>query len=260
MADVVLEQRMTKLEEAMEELAQTVARTSASVDRLSREMREFKDEMREFKEETGANWARRDAELQAYQREWRAEFETYQRAWRAEFESHREKSEADLQAYRAEQQAMRREFNQQQGEIANKLGTLAEDLVVPSLPRILTEVVPCPGRDQVSMAVRVRRSHPTERGQSQEYDVIVSCGDYALFNETKSRLRPGDVDRLIERLEQARGYFPEYEDRKILGSLASLYVDPSLVRYASRQGVLVLATGDELMEVLNEPGLALREF
>ncbi len=239
MADVVLEQRMTKLEEAMAALAQETTR-------LSREMREFK-------EETRANWARRDAELEAYRQEWRAEFERQQQAWRAEFERQREKSEAETQA-------MRREFNKQQGEIANKLGTLAEDLVAPSLPRILTEVTPCPSRDEVSMAVRVLRPHPTERGRSQEYDVIVSCRQYALFNETKSRLRPGDVDRLIERLAEARAYFPEYAGLKIIGALASLYVDPSLVQYANRQGVLVLATGDELMEVLNEPGVALREF
>ncbi len=246
MADVVLEQRMTKLEEAMAALAQETTH-------LSREMREFK-------EETRANWARRDAELEAYRREWRAEFERQQQAWRAEFERHREKSEADLQTYRAEQQAMRREFNQQQGEIANRLGRLAEDLVAPSLPRILTEVTPCPSRDKVSMVVRVRRFHPTEQSQSQEYDVIVNCRGYALFNETKSQLRPSDVDRLTKRLAEVKPYFPEYAEKKIIGSLASLYVDSSLVTYASRQGILVLATGDELMEVLNEPGLALREF
>ncbi len=110
------------------------------------------------------------------------------------------------------------------------------------------------------MAVRVLRPHPTKRGHSQEYDVIVSCREYALFNETKSRLRPGDVDRLIERLAEVRLYFPEYAGLKIIGALASLYVDSSLVTYASRQGILVLATGDELMEVINEPGLALQEF
>mgnify|MGYP001088847785 CR=1 FL=1 len=68
------------------------------------------------------------------------------------------------------------------------------------------------------------------------------------------------MDRLIERLAEARPYFPEYAGLKIIGSLASLYVDSSLVTHASRQGILVLATGDELMVVLNEPGLAVREF
>ncbi len=253
MAEVVLERRMTKLEEAMAELVQETTRLSREMREFKDEMREFKDEMREFKDESELNWARRDAELQTYQQEWRAELQTHRQEWRAEFEAHREKSEAETRA-------IRREFNQKQGEIANKMGTLAEDLVAPSLPRILGEVVTCPAGDQVSMAVRVKRYHPTERGQSQEYDVIVSCGVHALFNETKSRLRPGDVDRLIERLGRVRAYFPEYEGRKIIGSLASLYVDPSLVTYATRQGMLVLATGDELMDVVNEPELTLREF
>lgn len=279
MAEMLVEQRVTNLEEVMVELAQTVARTSTEVDRLSREMREFK-------EETRLNWARRDAEFQTYEQEWRVELQTYreqseanlqtyQREWRAELQTYREQGEANLQAYqeksevdlqtyrrewRAELQALHRELNQKFGEMANKLGTLAEDLVAPSLPRILQEVVTCPTDEIISMAVRVRRPHRTEKGKSQEYDVIASCGAYALFNETKSRLRPGDVDRLLERLAQVRDYFPEYAGVKIIGSLAALYVDPSLVMHASRQGLLVLATGDELMDVLNEPGMTLREF
>ncbi len=278
MTDIVLEQRVTKLEEAMAALAQETTRLAREMlefkdemrefkDEMREfkdEMREFKDEMREFKDETRANWATRDAELQAYRREWRAEFESQQQAWQAEFERQQQAWRSDFERHRekseAETQALRREFNKQQGEIANRLGTLAEDLVAPSLPRILMEITHCPSRDKVAMAVRVRRPHPTEPGQNQEYDVIVSCGQYALFNETKTRLRPADVDRLIERLERVRPYFPEYATQKILGSLASLYVDPSLVQYANRQGVLILATGDELMEVINEPGLTLREF
>ena len=253
MPDVMLEQRVTNLEEAMAELARTAAQTSVEVDRLSREMREFKQEMREFKEESRLSREKSEANLEAYRQE-----------WRAEHEASREKSEANLEAYRqewrAEHDRFRRDLNQKYGEMANKMGTLAEDLVAPSLPRILIEVVPCPADGHVSMAVRVRRFHPTEPGQSQEFDVIASCGAYVLFNETKSRLRPSDVEQFIARLEQVRPYFPEYEGFKIIGALAALYIDPSLITYGSRWGVLMLATGDALMEVVNGPGLVLREF
>jgi hypothetical protein len=151
-------------------------------------------------------------------------------------------------------------MNKQWGELANKMGTLAEDLVAPSLPRILREVVACPKDERVSMAVRVRRSHLTQKGLMQEFDVIVSCGDYALFNETKSSLTPADVDTLLSKLASARDYFPEYQAHKIIGSVATLYIDSSLIRYATRYGILALAVGDELMDVMNEPGFELQEF
>ncbi|MBI1881529.1 MAG: hypothetical protein HYR94_25390 [Chloroflexi bacterium] len=221
MAEVALEQRVTNLEEMMANLIQQMDLGQARIEANLR-----------------AHQAQVAADLQAYQ-EWVV---------------------ADLRAYRAEFQSEFRRINKQWGELANKMGTLAEDLVAPGLPHILREVVYCPAEQEVSMAVRVRRAHPTQRGLRQEFDVIASCSDYALFNETKSNLVPADVDALIAKLTSVRDYFPEYQGYKIIGSVATLYIDASLVRYATRQGVLALAVGDELMDVMNEPGFELKEF
>ena len=57
-----------------------------------------------------------------------------------------------------------------------------------------------------------------------------------------------------------REYFPEHKDKKIVGSLGTLYAHKSLIRYASSKGILVLAVGDELMDVMNEPGFKPTEF
>jgi uncharacterized coiled-coil protein SlyX len=234
MADVILEDRVTTLEESLAYLSQVAARTSQEVAQLSREMREFKAEMAEFKDEM-------------------AEFKD-------EMGQSQTRIEANLEAYRAEWRAEARQMNRQWGELANKMGTLAEDLVAPSLPRILREMVTCPEGEAISMAVRVRRPHPIQRGWTQEFDVIAGCGEYMLFNETKVSLAPAHVEALIDKLEVVREYFPEYQAYKIIGAVASLYVDPSLVRYATRQGILVLAIGEELMDVMNEPGFEYRIF
>jgi hypothetical protein len=42
--------------------------------------------------------------------------------------------------------------------------------------------------------------------------------------------------------------------------LASLGVDDSLVRYAERAGFLVLAVGDQVMELRNSPGFEPRRW
>jgi hypothetical protein len=42
--------------------------------------------------------------------------------------------------------------------------------------------------------------------------------------------------------------------------VATLYVDQSLVTYASKKGVLVLAVGDELMDVMNPEGFKPKEY
>ena len=93
-----------------------------------------------------------------------------------------------------------------------------------------------------------------------EIDAVADCGNYVIFNETKSQLSPEKVKDFWEKLAIVRDYFPEYSQHKILGSVASLYVDTSLVKYASRQGLLVLAAGEELMDIQNKQGLQWKEF
>lgn len=146
------------------------------------------------------------------------------------------------------------------GELSNRLGTMAEDLVAPSIPRILRTVLGCPD-DKIQMsAVRMRRQSELEPAQSREFDVVAACGDYLLINETKSRLSPQDVTGFAETLSSVREFFPEAADRHIVGAIASLYVDESLVRFAERNGLIVLGFGQDVMDVLNTPEFSPRYF
>jgi len=153
----------------------------------------------------------------------------------------------------------RRNLNKQLGEIANKQGRMAEDLVAPSVCRILREVLGLSEDDICVANVRVRRRHP-HRKTIREFDVIAECNEYILVNETKSRLSPADVDHVIETIGEVREYLPDYRERRLIGSVATLYVDQSLVTYASKKGVLVLAVGDELMDVMNPKGFKPKEY
>ena len=93
-----------------------------------------------------------------------------------------------------------------------------------------------------------------------EIDALADCGAYVLCNETKSRLRSEHIQDFLAKLTEVRLYFPEYEQYQIIGCVASLHVDPSLVGYAARQGLLVLALGEGLMAIQNEPAFQWRAF
>jgi hypothetical protein len=76
----------------------------------------------------------------------------------------------------------------------------------------------------------------------------------AAINETKSRLSPDAITNFVQNtLPVAKTFFPEYADKKVVGAIASLYVDESLVRYGEKLGVIVLGFGEDVMEVLNSP-------
>lgn len=155
----------------------------------------------------------------------------------------------EMQAFKEEGRRENREMNRQWGEIANRLGTVVEDLVVPSLSRIIRNAL---GRETIHLSQRHRRKLPD--GRRFEFDAIAVTEDLVVLNSTKSNLQSADVDRFVEEIELFRTAFPEYEDKPVVGVLASLAVDESVLKYAEKAGFLVLATGDEIMEVQNRPG------
>ncbi|WP_041446939.1 hypothetical protein [Thiocystis violascens] len=63
------------------------------------------------------------------------------------------------------------------------------------------------------------------------------------------------MDDFSEEIELFRVFFPEYRETPVVGILASLWIDESVLNHAIKTGFLALATGNQLMEVMNPPGL-----
>jgi hypothetical protein len=154
-----------------------------------------------------------------------------------------------MRAFKEEVRQQNRDMNRRWGEISNKLGTMVEDLVAPSLPRIVEEKLREPVVD-----LATRRKRRLADGREKEFDAIALTSNLVCLNSTKATLRSADVDRFVEDIAAFREFFPEYGALPLVGILASLSVDDGVLAYAERQGFLVLASGDALMEVRNQPG------
>jgi hypothetical protein len=209
MVEAALERRVDTLEEYMKELSYQSMRTEMELARLAREMREFKNEMREFKNEMG------------------------------EFKN-------EMRAFKDEAERDRKAMGKQWGELSNRLGTLAEDIVAPNLPRIARDLLGCAETQLVG--VRLTR-HVDAR--TYELDALVVCPGLVLINETKSTLKAEHLDNLVKKLAAFPDFYPEYRRERTLGVAASLYMDASVIRRATKLGLLVMGMSDETMEVLN---------
>jgi len=159
------------------------------------------------------------------------------------------RTEAEMRAFKDEMRQQSRDMNRKWGEISNKLGTMVEDLVAPSLPRIVEEKL-----REIVLDLMPRRKRRLTDGRVREFDAVAVTSSLVCLNSTKATLRSADVDRFVEDIAAFREFFPEYDDRPLVGILASLAVDDSVLSYAEKQGFLVLAVGDELMEIKNRPG------
>ena len=135
--------------------------------------------------------------------------------------------------------------------MANKQGTLVEDIVAPSLRRLAAEVLAC-GPEQFS-APRVRQQQPGDRSKRREFDFLYVGRDAVLLNETKSTAKPEYAKDFVEFLRSGEFalYFPGYANRPVVPVFSSLYVPDDVVAYLTGHGVYVVAMGDEAMEVLN---------
>ncbi len=159
------------------------------------------------------------------------------------------RTELELHAYLDEARVERREMNRKWGDLANKLGSLVEDLVYPSLPRILRETL---GQEFDSIHCRVR--HRLTDGRSKEFDAYALSPNLVALNSTKATLRSADVDAMVEEIAAFREFLPAQARVPVVGILATLAVDDSVLNFAERLGFLVLAAGDAVMEIKNRPG------
>lgn len=169
----------------------------------------------------------------------------------AEFKEEMREFKEEMRQFREDSKRENREFNRRLGDIANKHGRLIEDIVAPSICRVMKQAL---GMDEDTACYAnesIKRESVFDERKIREFDVVAKCGDYVMVNETKSSLRAQDVTDLIQTISVVREYFPEFQGRKIIGSIASVYVDESVVNFATRNGVLVLAVGDDLMDIRN---------
>ena len=232
MKSTLMESRVRSLEEMMADLIATVEQTSL-------EMREFKDEVKIVISEMRDLGQRLDqimANASVVKSDKSSVYKT-------------DDSDSWTEKWRKDQ----RDFNRERARIAEKHGTMTEDLLVPNIDRILHEVVDC-GPDVPYGWVERSYWHHPDTGARRQFGLIADCGAYVMVNETTSELTLTAMDELIATVEDVKEYFPKFKGRKFIGSLAALNVDESMIKVASERGIVVLSVGDELMEVVNEPG------
>ncbi len=246
MAGTAVAHQHTDLEQALAELARAQAQTErgharrdASLDRLEASLESGFRELRERQAQTTANLDRLSDEMRVFKDEMRV-------------------FKDEMATFKAEMRSSSKAADRRWGELANKMGTLAEDIIAPGVPAILCDVFGV--EDAADCLIRAWRRDRKDRSRRREFDVVAWAGGVFLVNETKSQVRPGDIPAFLELLGETRSYWPEAEGHKVVGALASFRVDSSVVTAAERAGLLMIGLDTGLLRILNSPGFRPREF
>src|SRR3990172_2362869 len=167
----VTEKRVSRLERALEDFITSVKESHMQTEAGIRELKESQMQTEAGRRELMESQMRTEAGL-------RELMESQMRT-----EAERRESKNEMLNYKEENRQQIREMNIKWGEMAKKLGTITEDLVAPSIPRIVKEEFGIEVTD-----LMVRRKKKLTDGRSKEYDAIAVAGECVFVDETKSTI------------------------------------------------------------------------
>ncbi|MFN3533513.1 MAG: hypothetical protein ACK41Q_13550 [Candidatus Brocadia sp.] len=155
----------------------------------------------------------------------------------------------EMKEFKDEMREDRRKMYKKWGEIANKMGTVVEDIVAPNIPRIAQEYFGC--KDLEFFGLRVHKRNAKDRSKSREFDIIAVSDDTVIVNETKSSPRIDYINEFRETVKEIYDYFPEYREKKVIPIFSSLSIPESVVTYLTKIKIYAMAMKDDTMELLN---------
>ncbi|MCX7673285.1 MAG: hypothetical protein N2Z63_06785 [Thiobacillaceae bacterium] len=147
---------------------------------------------------------------------------------------------------RRDQKAM----NKRWGEISNKMGTIVEDIIYPSVRRIAREHFGAPD-DMEFEGQRIKRLRAA--GDRREFDGVFAWPGHVLVLEAKATVRPEYLEAFDDFVRKGLffAYFPEYEGRRLIPVFAALALTESEIDWLSAHHLYAVAMGEEAMELLN---------
>ncbi|MFY9301820.1 MAG: hypothetical protein WAO75_00685 [Atribacterales bacterium] len=209
MARAPLEKRVDKLEEALTELAQQSRVTELKLASFIQEMRDYREENNRMIREMKENTRI--------------------------FEERMDKTIQDM--------------NRKWGELANKMGTVTEDIVAPGFPFLIERHFGL-SLDDISC----RRKVKDKSGNRWEFDLVARSGNIAFIVDVKSDYNKVEyLDHFTQvLLPKAAELLPDLGGCKIIGCIASFRLDPSIIEKASQMGVLAISLGGDYLEFCNQ--------
>ena len=245
-----IEDRIDRLEEMVMRLVYIQQKTEMEIQALKKEMKEFKNEMKEFKNEMKEfkdEMRRTIAEM----KEDTERFKNNTNQIIAEMKKDTENLKREMEKFKDEMREEHRKMNKQWGSLANKLGTVVEDIIAPAVSPVIRKYFNCEVND---LQVR-RKRKDIKTGLKDEFDVIAVsdvCKTVFLV-EVKSFPKVEYInDFKDKKIERFIKLFPEYKEYKLIPIFASLRLDEDLVNYLTKNKIYAMAYREwEYMDLLN---------
>ena len=228
-------------------------------ERLDKTIQEMKEDTRIFKEGVNVYQDRLDKTVQEMKEDTRLLGERLDRTIQEMKEDTRlfkEGTDRTIQDMKESTKAFEenmnktiRDMNRRWGELANKMGTVTEDIVAPGFPFLIERYFGL-SLDDISC----RRKVKDKSGNRWEFDLVARSGNIAFIVDVKSDYNKIEyLDHFIQvLLPKAAELLPDLKGCKIIGCIASFRLAPSIIERASQMGILAISLGGDYLEFCNQ--------
>ena len=173
----------------------------------------------------------------------------------SEFKEEMSEFKDEMSEFKKETIKDRRNMNKQWGDLANKFGTLVEDIVLPS-------AIPLIKRYFNSKATTsMPRLHRKIDGREGEFDLVIADEGKLFLFEVKSSFYREYLNDFIENIKGFKELFPEYKDKQIISIFASLSLNNKAVKELTDKNIYAMAYKEwDYMDLLNFNDIKMSDF
>ncbi len=240
-----LKEKVDRLEKAIMELVYVQHKTEMEIQSLKKEMKEFKDAIQKDTENLKEELKEFKDEMKEFKDEMK-EFKDEMKKFKDEMEDFKSWAKRTIEENHEWSRREVRRMNKQWGELANKMGTIVEDIIFPATRPVIRKYFKC---DPIDLMMNVERKR---NGRREEFDVVAVCEDKVFLIEVKSTLRQEYISQVKEKAERFRELFPEYNDKKLILILGTLNIKREFLERLTKEGIYGMAYREwEYMDILN---------
>ena len=223
--------KVSELEKAMMELVYQSRLTEIKIAQLSEEARLTEASLKESSRELNAALKKMSEEMSEADRKTKAELDLLSK---------------EMKEFKDEMRASKKEMDKKWGELARKMGTLIEDIFIPSFDIAIEKyfgIVP----EDVMPRRKIRKGdHATE------IDILALAEDKAFVVEVKaSPDRTEYIHDFIEKLKELPGFIPAVKNYKVIPIYAGLDVQKNTVNFLTKNNIYAMIVRGDLLEIVN---------
>lgn len=151
------------------------------------------------------------------------------------------------QQWRDSQIQIIRDMRRQRGDLANRMGTLVEDIFFPSFPQAIETTF------SFSLNTCARNVTKKKDGKYVEYDIVGVCEEHQALFIVEIKSNPNRVDSILEfqkKIQELPFFLSEYASYKVYPIYGGLSMSEETLTVLKKEGIYGIWVRGDLLEIL----------